>query len=855
MTEMFRPVALAVGLALANSALAAQPDDVVLDEVLVTGTRATLANSIARQRDSDKVSSVIDSDGAGNFPDVNVAESLRRLPGISLENDQGEGRYVTVRGLNTDLNAMTINGVSTASPENRRGIMLDGVPTDLLETMTVYKTLTPDLDADTIGGAIDLETVTAFKYPGSRVRLRAESSWNEQAKDANNPKLSLLATNRWRLGEGELGAALTASHQSRGIVSYNNETGAWWNLEEGEDAALATDYEMRFYDIERRRQGAALNLDYRADSGSSVYARLFHNRYREREYRAKWEVRRAIEEPATVAGDTFTYPFQRMDTEARPRIEYRSISSALLGTQLPLNDRLQLKAEVFASRAKQDDDNRWNGIFRSAQIDVPLVWDNSNPRKPVLSFDPAFNDAGNFELNAMETESAITRDRDIGARIDLSQQFNEATSFRYGLKYRARDKDNDFNFCGYEPGQDLTLADIEYASPGAYFGNVHGPSPTYRGTRDLAARISDGTMATLLDGTACPNPAAGWSFSGDENEVSIPGDWYSDENVLAGYVMGDSQFGATGLVYGVRYEHTRARYAGKTFDGDNVARVVYRNNHGFLAPSLNIRHDLGEGRQLRFGMFRSLVRPGFGETAAGAEIDFEDNEISGGNPQLSPTRAWNFDAGFDWLVGPETHFSVGLFHKHIDDAIVRVEARDILLRGQSWDSGTTYVNIADTSSINGAELAFQTVFRNGLLLTFNYTFADGRMDLPAGVVAVEDPAANATPRSIPFFKQARHSANASVGYDAGAWDVRLSANYRDKYLDVIGGNALNDRYVHDFLQLDLKARLQVNSALEISGGVINLNDRPEYAYFGNTRRLAQYDEFGRTFELGFSYTF
>lgn len=163
MTQRFsRPVALAVGIAIATTGLAKQVDE--LDEILVSGTRATLANSAALQRDSDRIASVIDSDAAGNFPDINVAESLRRLPGISLENDQGEGRYVTVRGLNTDLNAMTINGVSTASPENRRGIMLDGVPTDLLETMTVYKTLTPDMDADTIGGAIDLETVTAFKY-------------------------------------------------------------------------------------------------------------------------------------------------------------------------------------------------------------------------------------------------------------------------------------------------------------------------------------------------------------------------------------------------------------------------------------------------------------------------------------------------------------------------------------------------------------------------------------------------------------------------------------------------------------------------------------------------------------------
>ena len=165
---------LAVGLVVAASA---QVQDSI-DEILVVGSRASLASALEKQRNSDKVVGVIYSDAIGNFADINVAESLRRISGIMVENDQGEGRYVTVRGMNTDLNAMTINGVSTASPEDRRGIILDGVPSDLLDSMTVYKTLTPNLDADTIGGAIDLETITAFSYDDMFIRLKAETSYN-----------------------------------------------------------------------------------------------------------------------------------------------------------------------------------------------------------------------------------------------------------------------------------------------------------------------------------------------------------------------------------------------------------------------------------------------------------------------------------------------------------------------------------------------------------------------------------------------------------------------------------------------------------------------------------------------------
>ncbi|MGA0800822.1 MAG: TonB-dependent receptor plug domain-containing protein, partial [Steroidobacteraceae bacterium] len=196
-----------------------------LEEVVITGTRATLINAIEAQRRANGVVSVVDSDAAGDFADINVSESLRRLPGIMVENDQGEGRYVSVRGMNTDLNAMTINGVSAASPEDRRGIMLDGVPTDMLESMTVYKTLTPNLDADTIGGAIDIETISVFKYDGLTTKVKAETSYNELTKDSGNPKLALTATNRWDMGDGEFGAAMTISYQNRHIIAHNNETG------------------------------------------------------------------------------------------------------------------------------------------------------------------------------------------------------------------------------------------------------------------------------------------------------------------------------------------------------------------------------------------------------------------------------------------------------------------------------------------------------------------------------------------------------------------------------------------------------------------------------------------------------
>jgi len=168
-----------------------------LEEILVVGSRASSQSALRKQRNSDKVVGVFDSDALGNFADINVSESLRRISGIMVENDLGEGRFVTARGMNTDLNAMTINGISTASPEDRRGVILDGVASDLLYSITAYKSLTANLDADTVGGAIDLETIMAFSYDDMYVPLNAETSYNELTSDVENPTLSATFTNRW----------------------------------------------------------------------------------------------------------------------------------------------------------------------------------------------------------------------------------------------------------------------------------------------------------------------------------------------------------------------------------------------------------------------------------------------------------------------------------------------------------------------------------------------------------------------------------------------------------------------------------------------------------------------------------
>jgi TonB-dependent receptor len=837
MRPCIRPLALCVAAALAAPVQAQNP----IEEVQVNGSRASLQSALERQRRADKVVSVIDSDGLGNFADINVSESLRRVSGIMVENDQGEGRYVSVRGMNADLNAMTINGVAAASPEDRRGIMLDGVPTDMLDSMTVYKTLTPNMDADTIGGSIDLETLSAFRHDGRFLRLKAETSWNELTRDADNPSLSATYTDRFRTGNGEFGAALILSDQSRRIVSLNNETGGW------SSQAPDTDIEWRFYDLTRERRGLVLNLEQRMDSGARYYLNSFHNEYSDTEYRAKWETRSGLEDNTPlIEGERFTYANTRMDSEVRPRVELRKVQSLQLGSEFDVGDSSSMKLELFGSRASQDDTNRVNAVYRSARIDAPLIWDNNDPRKPALNLAPGFYDAANYQLNAFEAEYAVTEDRSSGARLDITTQLASGTVLQYGAKLQRRAKSNDFTFCGYDPLFSQNLEQGGVRPVASFFNTPYGPVPSAAGAAGLQ-RLLGGTPLQLADGSFCPGPGVDFEFSGDEEAESIPGDWYTDEDVGALYAMASTVIGNATLVYGVRYEATSASFRGKRFvDGVYGGMASFDKDYGFWAPSLNLKLDIDDSRALRLGLFRSLVRPGFNESRAGSVVDVEDRRISSGNPALEATTAWNLDLGYEWYLGENSFIGLGVFHKRIEDSIVEVDARNLVVQGQLWQRASTYVN-ADASSLTGIEASFQTSFDNGLLFSANWTRTDGSSQLPAEAASGQ--------RKVPYLKQARDTANVAIGYNKYGWDVRLAANYRSDFLDALGSDALGDRYTSDFLQLDLTLRYAVTEQLMLNAYALNLNDRPEYYYFGNGRRLSQYDEFGTTLGIGLRYQF
>lgn len=832
-----------------------------MDNVLVVGSKAAQAGAINQQRAADSIVSVIDSDGLGYFPDTTVADSLQRVPGLSIVTDQGEGRYVSIRGINTDLVAASINGVRTPSPEDRRGVLLDGVPSDLLDGIEVQKSLTPDVDADSLGGIINLKTISAFDRDGQFVRAKIEGQWNEITEEIS-PKATLTYSNVFN---DTFGVAVSLNYQDLRIESHNNEIGEFGF--ENNVAYLNDDYEHRWYDLTRERFGLVANFDWRVNENTDLYLRTLFNNYVDDEVRNKFEFRDLDDSEDSDAGGVIapgatTVPVNEMDAEVRVREETRNIQTIALGGSTDM-DAWTFDYEVSYAFADEQDDNNHDVTFRFEDIQDSfpgvLTFDLSNPETPRISgtqslFD-AIYDPANYDLDSLEREFSINEDTEIGARFDVSRESmigNTPVTWKAGFKLRDREKIRDEDFLFFEP--DLNLADFARDS---FIDNwrLANPQPTWPDP-DLTQSLRS------FNNPSDPDFDAEGSFF-DSNIA----DYVIDEQILAGYFMGTFEFDQLTLVAGVRVEQTDIDLEGRLVQEDDQTATVtsFSNDYTNVLPSVNAKYEFNEKLIGRAAYYAALVRPAFGDMAPFIEINDDRDEAAVGNPNLDPYEADNFDLSLEYYPTELSVLSVGLFYKDIQDAIfgatfdIDEVPGDIdlsnlpseLLNGDDSDAGEigeigTFINV-DNSEIWGVEFNYVQSLEDvnpaleGFLVSANLTLTDSESTLPEG-------------RKVRFLNQADTVWNVALGYDRGPWDLRISANYRGNNLDELIDEDL-DRTIDDRLLVEASAKYSVNDNLQIYLEGKNLTDEPEYYYFGDENRLMQYDEFGTSWILGARYTF
>jgi TonB-dependent receptor len=817
-------------------------DVTALDNVLVVGYVAGQAAALSQQRSAENFKNVISADAVGQFPDQNVAEAVQRVPGVSITRDQGEGRFIVVRGIDPNLNAISIAGVRVPSAESdARQVAMDVIPSELLSGIEINKSLTPDMDGDGIGASIDVKTLTAFdRGSGPSATAKLEGGYN-QSRSMWSPKGAATFTDTFDLGERKdaFGIALGASWQNRRLGTDGEETKDGWSAVEGADGntvSVPASLIQRRYRVDRRRQSGTANLDWRVSDTSSLYLHTLLSDFRDTERREQNRFRFDQGELQSSDRDSAVFEDGRIDKSVKLRQETQRIQSYALGGQTLAGD-WTADYEVSWSKASESNHGHIEAEFQSE--DQPVGLSGLHARRPsAYALDSGFaTDPANYLFDSLSINHDDTRDVERAAKLDLRRDLDIAQGaafVKFGGKLRRRHKDTDVNSQVYDADEDMPLTGYTLSGIDYRFGTF-GPGIA-------GAPIRDFTHAGL----------PGAELNEEDSLVdSRAGDFRAREDIDAGYLMGGYQIGAWDWVGGVRVESTAFRADGMRvlFDADSDAPqfegVQAMRHYRDVLPQLNVRYDLSERALLRAAVTRSVARPNFADLSPGSQIEVERDDdgnveqrtIVTGNPRLDPYRADNLDLAYEFYPGGLSAFSAGVFYKRIRDFVVNVD-----LAGQGpyagYDHADTVIN-GDTAKLYGLELSWTQSFAENFLLNANTTWSNSRAQLGLREGA------------IPLPNQSKLIANLVLGYQTGPLQLRLSNSWRSRRLSEMEdpSDPRMDIYESGHLQMDLSAKYQFAKGWRAYLEAINLTDRPYYRHYA-TGGLVQYEKYGRVFNLG-----
>ena len=822
-------------------------------DILVLGQAANQASALSRQKAADGVVSVLTRDAVGQFPDQNVAESLRRLPGVNILNDQGEGRFVSVRGLDPELNAASINGVRLPSPESDiRAVALDVISSDTIESIEVKKSFTPDMDGDFIGASVEVKTTSAFDSKKNRYSLTGEGSWNDYSGKVT-PKAAFDFTQK--LGD-DFGVAGSVSYYKRKFETDNVEADGWRT--DSDDNAWVDTVEYRDYDVERTRINAALSLDWRASDTTKAYVRGNWAQFDDQEYRRRTTLDFGDFEDdgptrSTTTGATFDGADERITVERdhKDRFERQRIRSVALGSDTDTGTwRFNWQASYAKSSEKEDfslDPNSFRARFtRGVSVDVDYS-DKYVPNYDVTSGAAAFNNPANYAFRKLElTTLSDSQDEEWAVKADLARTFasdNGDLTIQAGGKGRWRDKSYDYNqsYFGLARGAAYTLADV--LGEQTYRLLDMGPVASKRGSADYYLA----------------NPG---KFALNEYEsdlASIQSDYSVRENIAAGYGLVRWDSAALRLIAGVRMERTHNVLNGNLVSNDEdeeeigIEPLRYKRNYTNWLPSVTLRWSPRGDIVARLAGYKTVVRPRLSQLAPRFTVN-QDNEAEFGNPELKPYKAWNLDAGFEYYFTGNGAFSVGAFYKSIEDYTVIRVFEDTSVDGVEYDRVSQPVN-GDRAEIAGVEASFSQAFSmlpspfDGLLTQLNYTYTYSK-----ATVSDEDGLA----RRIALPSASKNTFNVVLGYESGPISLRAAGTFRDKYLDEIGSGAADtDRIIQQHFQVDLSAKYKLTENIRLFADWVNVNNAKYFAYqnFAGAKRLLQYEEYGPSVKFGARVTF
>ena len=826
------PGVFAADTVAAGAALSGEAID--LDRVEVRPQLESQTRAVDLKRSSDAIEDAVSSDAMGVYPDKNVAESLQRLPGVSVTRDQGEGRFVVIRGLDANLNSVSVDGIAVGTPEDSsRAAPLDVIPSDSTERLRVVKSPTPDMPGDAIGGAILVESASAFDRDGRSLRGKIEAS-HQQLSGHTSPK---AAFNYSEVFADTFGVALGVNYQKRRFESDNTEVEYDSIDDDQPDDLFATSLQQRKYEIERKRIGANLNLDWHPDEDNRYYLRTLYSQFDDAETRQR-TIFNFVDGDVTALGNN-RFRVDDLPSDAiQKRMRYRTKKENTFATSAGGESRLTnavIDYKVGYTRTEERVNDEMEARFEYDGDDLGASVDQNTGIPRYTLSDARWMDNANYAFDRFVISPKQVDDEERSAQVNLRFDADKA-SYKFGLLGRWRDRDVNTDESELRRG------------PGVDLDSWTASTPAHRGGT-LGQGMSSDAMRRYWASNAAQYSARPQDV-GSNALVSLEEDYTASENIFASYAMGTWDIGALRVIGGVRVENTQFRATGNRVDvaedGRSFTATPLTANRSYTSvlPGLHLRYDAGSDWVLRAAANKTVSRPSFGDIAPRIGYSRGDEEVRVGNPELDPYESKNLDLSMEKYIGSTGILSLGLFHKSIDGYIVNTVSND---DPEYPGLEVTRVVNGDKARVFGAEfnwqqqLAFLPAGWDGLLVGASGTWLD--TDFDPGVADRDD-------ESFTLPRASRHVYSAHLGYEKGGFSTRVAAVYRSEYLDSLGAGRAYDIFVAPNTQLDFSLDYKITSNVSVYFEAQNLLDKPLELYQGVRSRTLQNEEYGRTYALG-----
>ena len=918
----FHPNKVALALAIAGCtslfSVAAQETtetkklDEKIEVIEVKGSfRDSLSNALNQKRQSDGAIDAILAEDIADFPDLNLAESLQRIPGIAISRAAGEGRQISVRGLGPEFTRVRINGMEAVSTSggtdqiggaNRgRGFDFNTFSSDLFSSLTVRKTASADVEEGSLGATVDLKAAQPFDYDGFTFAASGQMGYNDLS-EKSDPKTSFLISNIF--ADGKLGALFSASYSERQLKDQGASAVRWNNVNDfgfyqGNATAPELDeinnafrprlprYDSYTHDMDRL--GLSSSFQFRPNEDTKIdldilYAKTDATR---NEVFLQGILNAGANRPtsATAASgntgvmnvvdyfiddtNTMTYgSFENATIRAENRFD--ELSTEFLQYNLSLKQHLtdDLSMDAMIGTANSEFDNPVQTTLVAEKRGVEFAYDyrGGNRDNPALTYGAGVFEPTGWTSNSVRLRPLGAENTFDTAELNFTYLLTDNVTLKAGLHYK------DFSFETYEARRK--------SENGA--GIVYTPDLLMQHNSGLGSQpvwlVPD--FAAIDAQYDIYSNAGDFAVSADNRR---PDNYSASEKTLGAYLqlgfdtdIADMPLRGNVGVRQVKTDQSSTAWA--TF-ASTPTQITAEHDYNELLPSINLALEPWEDVIIRFGAAEVMARAGLGSIRPDVSVSVSggSRSVSGGNPQLEPTKARTYDLGFEFYFSDESMLGVAFFFKDIDSHVQTLRetkaftatglpvqaAIDACTAGPGYNADchenvdwqvTTPLN-GPGGDLKGMEVSYQLPFTflpefwNRFGFIANYTYVDAQMDYinAAGVVqATRD-----------LNGLSKNTSAATLYYEHEALNARVSMAKRGKYLTTAVGRDNNDMEgTNATTNVDASVSYALNDNWKISFEALNLTDEVDDQWVDSAgNRLTYYHETGRQYYLGAQYKF